>query len=684
MKYTFHITVILLLFCSVAMAQERDWRSYLEQLAEERSDEEYADETSVENIFQELSMLETNPMNLNTVTRNQLERFPLLTFEQATSLADFLEKNRPVYTAFELRNVPLLDFNTVELILPFFYVAEMAVRKVTAKEMLKTGRSEIQLRFDKTLTKRAGYGEFSDSILQRYPNRKYRGEDFYTSLKYAFAYRDKIQFGLLGEKDAGEPFLKTGYRKGYDHYGIHLIVRDVGRFRTLAIGDYRLSFGQGLVLNNDFMLSKSWATNNIIRRTQDPKRHFSTAEYGFFRGAAAVFDIRNFSLTAFYSRKNIDVNLSNFNEITSFKTDGYHRTPSEMEKKKNAREQVAGVNINYRNRDLQIGVSGVYYNYNKMYNPTLRNYNIYYLRDSANLNASIDYSYRINRFSFAGETAIAKNGAIATTNMFQYSPSSLLSFSALHRFFPITYNALYAQAFSEGSRVQNEHGLYLGASFSPVRKVSVTTYIDLFKFPWLKYQVDTPSKGIDLYFLGNYSIHRESNIEIRYKFKQKERNFTLPDDKIASVFHYDTHKLRLRYNNTLQNGWFFRTTLDGVVYKPKLLAQEKGWMLSQNIGYRGNDKVSGDVFAGFFNADSYNTRLYSYERNILTTFYMPSFYGKGFRLALSGRYNITPKLAFSVKCGYTRYSDRETIGSGTELIVGNNRTDIFTYLRWKF
>src|SRR5690606_5037503 len=225
----------------------------------------------------------------------------------------------------------------------------------TVEQMLDRGRHEVQFRLDKTLQERAGYGEFSDSILERYPNRKYRGEDFYTSVKYGFTYRDKLQAGFVAEKDPGEPFLRKEYPMGYDHYGFHLIVRDLGRLKTLAVGDYRLSFGQGLILNNDFSLSKSWGTNAIIRRTQEPKRHFSSAESGYFRGAAALFEVGRLTVTPFYSNKRFDANLSDDGTITSFKPDGYHRTPLEIEKKSNAYEQVAGININYRNGQFQIG-----------------------------------------------------------------------------------------------------------------------------------------------------------------------------------------------------------------------------------------------------------------------------------------------------------------------------------------
>lgn len=684
MKSQALITLLVYAFCVHFVpltAQTNDWRSHLEQLAE---DEEELDAATIENMFQELTMLESNPMNLNTVSREQLERFPMLTFEQATNLADFLEKNRPVYTVFELRNASYLDFNTVELILPFFYVGEMEKIESSVHEMLRYGRNEVQFRFDKTLNKRAGYGEFSDSILQRFPNRKYRGEDFYTSLKYSFTYRDKIQFGLLGEKDAGEPFFRKGYPKGYDHYGFHLIVRDIGKLRTLALGDYRLSFGQGLILNNDFSLPKAWAINNIIRRTQDPKRHFSTAESGFFRGTAAVFQIDKVIVTAFYSNKRFDANLSNEGFITSFKIDGYHRTPGEMEKKHNAREEVTGVNINYRKDRFQIGVSGVYHSYNRVYYPTVQEYNYYYLRGSSNMNASIDYSYRFRRLSFAGETAIAKNNAVAATNMIQYAPSNLFSLSVLYRHFPVSYNALHARAFSETARVQNENGLYVGATFSPARKVSVTSYIDVFRFPWVRSQVDKPSKGVEAYFLGTYTVSRNSDFELRYRYKQREQNVRYPDENSRTVLPYNTQKIRLRYNNTLNSGWNFRTTVDVALYSQKHFPTETGYMLSQNIGYRGSDKIRGDLYFGYFSSESFAARLYSYERNILNTFYMPSFYGEGLRMALSGRYDFTSRLSFSAKIGHTRYFDRETIGSGTELIQGNSRTDVFTYLRWRF
>lgn len=656
------------------------------QLAEE----EQVNSVTIDNMYEELLYLENNPINLNEASKDQLERFPLLSAEEITSLIQFLEINRPLMTVYELRNVPYLNFKTIQLIIPFFYVGNADEKRIETPDIkqinnsIKYARHEVQLRLDKTLTPRAGYGEFTDSILERYPNREYQGENFYTSLRYSLKYKDKVQVGFTAEKDSGEPFFKHSYPKGYDHYGVHLIISDLGKLNTLAIGDYRLSFGQGLILNNDFSGSKSWGIDNIAKRTIVPKRHFSTAESNFFRGGAAVFDLGKFSLTTFYSNNSIDANLSDAGHITSFKVDGLHRTKLEIEKKNNSREQVTGGNINLRKNRFQAGISGVYHNYNRMYNPVEYEYNKHYLRGYENFNASIDYSYQLPGFIFAGETAMSQDGAVATLNSLQYRPNTEVSFTLLHRYYPTTYNALHAQSFSEGSRIQNENGLFIGAVFKPFRRFIVNTYLDLVKFPWWKYGVDGPSKATDFYFIGTYTLSPQSYLEARYKFKMKEKNLDHPGQENKSVLPYTTNKIRLRYNHVNDKGWNLRTTVDFSQYMAKYQPSEKGIMISQNIAYRGKSPLKGDAYLAWFNTDTYNSRLYSYERNLLSTFYMPFFYGKGVRLALSAKYEITSSLTISAKAGYTNYFNRDVIGSGTELINGNSRADIFTYIRWRF
>lgn len=266
----------------------------------------------------------------------------------------------------------------------------------------------------------------------------------------------------------------------------------------------------------------------------------------------------------------------------------------------------------------------------------------------------------------------------------QYRPSTTTSFTALYRYYPVSYNALHAQAFAEGSRVQNEKGVYIGATFKPFKRTTIATYIDYARFPWPKYGVVKPSKTTDLYLLGSYNLTQHSYIEARYKYKKKEKNVKQPETKSNIVLPYDTHKLRLRYSIDNNTGWNFRTTLDIARYKVKQAEKELGLMISQNINYKGSGKLSANTYLAAFNAETYNARLFSYERNLLSTFYMPSFYGKGMRYAINSRYDFSKSLSISIKAARTKYFNRDTISSGADQINGNSRTDIYTYLRLRF
>ncbi len=672
------IIVLIAIFCfsDLANAQENIWQNYLIELADEETSE-----AQIESMYEYLKQLEENPFNLNTVSREDLEQFPLLSLEQATSLTDFLEKNRPVYTVYELRNVPRLDYKTVELILPFFYVGEMKVdNRLKLKDILQYGRNEVQLRFDKTLEKRAGYGTFTDSILQKYPNRKYQGEDFYNSVRYRFSYRDKISAGITMEKDAGEPL-----KKGYDNYGFHFVAKDLGKLQTIAIGDYTLSFGQGLVMNNNFLSPKAWASNNLIRNTTEPKRHFSTSEFNFFRGAATVLKIKNYSLTTFVSYQHRDANLSVADEITSFKVDGLHRTQLEIKKKNNVVELVTGGNLNYRKNNFQGGVCFIYYNFDKPIHPKDVPYNDFAFRGREGYNAGANYVYRFSRILFGGEFAMSANGALSTIHSLRYQPTNphfgTVSFS--YRNYDKKYHAPYAQPFAE-SGAQNETGIFISALFYPISKLTLSTYVDLFRYPYLRYQVDEPSKGIDMYMNSRYDFSKRNALEARYKVKIKEKNAKFPDSRMDMLLPYVIHKFRVLHNYLFASGWDTRTMIDMAVYQQQYSKIKRGWMLSENIGYRGKSKWRGDAFFGYFNSESYYARLFSYERNIFNTFYMPSFYGKGMRTALSARYDVNDKLSFSLKIAQTRYFDKDQIGSDTEMIDANHRTDLLTYLKWKF
>ena len=177
------------------------------------------------------------------------------------------------------------------------------------KNLLKRGSNNLQIRYDRCFQQKKGYCSYPDSVLQQYPNRKYLGEPFYHSVRYSYEFDERIQFGLVTEKDAGEPFWNE-YHKGYDYYSVHLFLKEMNKWlKSLAIGDYKISFGQGLVISNDFSPGRSALVSQTERRTNGFRRHFSTNENDFFRGAAATVNWKNLDINLFYSDRAVSNNF---------------------------------------------------------------------------------------------------------------------------------------------------------------------------------------------------------------------------------------------------------------------------------------------------------------------------------------------------------------------------------------
>ena len=179
------------------------WMEYIEEMASETEDEE-----RIEALYTDLSYLIEHPFELNTVTEGQLKRLPFLSDLQIRELLEYRSRYGKMLTLYELKNVEAFDLETISLLVPFIYISEIIVdkRPITVKNLLKRGSNNLQIRYDRCFQQKKGYCSYPDSVLQQYPNRKYLGEPFYHSVRYSYEFDERIQFGLVAEKDVGEPF----------------------------------------------------------------------------------------------------------------------------------------------------------------------------------------------------------------------------------------------------------------------------------------------------------------------------------------------------------------------------------------------------------------------------------------------------------------------------------------------
>ncbi|MCS2890640.1 helix-hairpin-helix domain-containing protein [Parabacteroides faecis] len=658
------------------------WMEYMEELASETEDE-----ARIENLYTDLSYLAEHPFELNSVTENELKRLPFLSDQQITSLLTYRTKYGKLVTLYELKNMEGMDFDTISLLLPFVYIGDISVNKrpFSVKNLLKYGSNELQIRYDKCFQQKKGYCSYPDSILQQYPNRKYLGEPFYHHLRYSYAFDDRLQLGIVAEKDAGEPFWNS-YHKGYDFYSVHLFFKDMNKWlKSLAIGDYKVSFGQGLVISNDFTPGRSSIVAQAERRTNGFRRHFSTNENDYFRGMASTVALKQFYISLFYSYRKLDAGVDN-NEVSSFKTDGLHRLERDWEKKHTVPMQTYGGNVRYEDSNFSVGITALSYSFGKYrIQPDPKPYNLFYFRGNDNINMSVDYMLKTKKVKFYGETAVSFNKAVATLNAFQLTPVSYLSLLVLHRYYDRRYQAFFGNAFGQNSSVQNEQGVYAGMQWTPFAHFKLSMYADVFRFPWLKYGVDAPSSGQEYMVQLDADPGKNFAWYLRYKYRKKEKNRTLENESTLNILPYSQQRFRLQFLYGIRSVWILKTSADCVYYDEWKGKRSLGWMISQGMGWKpSNLPFQSDIYMAYFHTDDYYSRINSYEKNILYAFNMPSFYGRGIRLSFSFRWNILDKLSLSAKLGHTYYADRNVIGTDQEEIEGHNKTDLYALLRYKF
>ena len=684
---------IIVCFCCCLLPfglQAQDATTTTEQIIAdiyEQVSENTDTEIDFSSLYEDLMYFADNPINLNKTTKEELEKLQFLSDVQIENILYYLYRNSPLNTIYELQLIDGLDMTDIRRMLPFVSIGkgDANTQKIRYKDFLRYGKNEIYLRLDRGMETKEGYRFLpeEDNQAAEQNAKKYIGDPFYTNLKYRFHYRDRIQAGFTAEKDAGEQFWGT-HNKGYDFYSAYIELKNFGKMKTFVLGDYRANFGLGLVARTDFSMGKSSYVLQVRPRSGGLKKYSSTDESNFFRGSGVCFDFGKIDLTAFYSNKMLDGDTINGTFRTIIR-DGLHRTLSDLKSKHTVNEQVMGGNMNFTYNWFQVGATIVHTRLNHRLEPTPTNYNLFYFSGKNQTTGSINYRLRWQKLNFFGETAITDKMAMATINGMNFSPVSRVSLVALHRCFSKEYDSFFANTFSETSRVNNENGFYLGAEVRPVKYWKISAYIDSYNFPWPKFGIDAPSVGKDYLLQANYTPKRNVAMFWRFKFEEKEHNYS---DTISTMpVVLPQPKWSARYQLNYSFGRFsFKNQLDANGYSDGVNKPTYGFSALQDVSYDfAQIPLSVDIRLHVFDAQNFENRFYTYEKDVLYAFSIPLIYGLGTRYYINLRYDAGKNLSFWLKIAQTVYADNRTaISSNNEEIAGNRKTDFRFLLRWKF
>lgn len=634
---------------------------------------------------EEMDELRDNPLNVNTLNKEQLEQFPFLSDWLIENILYYVFKFGPLVSLNELSMVENMDYQTLKLLRPFLYVgsSEQTKDAISWKSVMKYNKQELSTRVDIPFYTRAGYAAYSDEYLSEHPNKQYVGSSLYHNLRYSFRYKDNVYAGITMEKDPGEQWFGHFNKKGADFYSPYLMLKGIGRLKALVIGNYRASFGYGLVMNTGFSLGKTMEATKVQR--QGFSKHSSCDEYNFFQGVGGSYLLgKRWTLSGFYSFRKMDGAVED-NFITSIKKDGYHRLIKDFEKQHTFSNQVAGGNISYNGKNVEFGLTGVFNVFSKVLNPDRRDYNRYYLRGNSFFNVGTSYKFFLKHAVIGGEIAADRQGKIAWMNRVDYRLFNKWNFLLINRIYDKAYQSVYGKSFSESGMVQNEYGVYLGLETSCLKNILISDYVDFFYFPYQKYGISASgTSGFENTLQVSYSPLNSLSMLIKYRYKNKAKD-TRDEEANKMVLPVSQHRLNTYFTYTPSERMMFKTA---VYFNGKRRWNQQpyyGVLINQQAGFIvPKFPFQLDLSAAWFRTDNYDTRITIYEKNVLYAFSMPSFYGNGYRFSCNLRYSLKDWLVFQVKYGLTYYLDREAISSGTEEIRDCKKGDIYMQLRIKW
>lgn len=655
------------------------------------------EELDYESIYEVLLQLYLNPLDLNDASSEELQQFFLLNQRQINALLSYREKFGPFLSLYELQAVPGFDLELIQSIVPFFTLQSTAKKsRPFLQRLVEEEQAYVIFRNRRVWQTRRGFSPADTSATGRISSR-YLGDPNDLYLRFRIQHPRDFSLGITLDKDAGEQFAwdRKSARYGFNFLSYHFTRYEVGDWKTITLGDYQASFGQGLVFGAGYSLGKGAETVPTVRRSSVGLIPYTAAlEFGFFRGIAATRKLGNWHSTFLVSYAprdgRVDEALDSLenepSRFSSLNQSGLHRTASELSTKNQLRELSLGMNLNYSsaNGRWNSGINFLHTQFGSSWQRDPRPYNQYEFAGKSNQLGSVYLSWNWKNINFFSETAISKSGGKAILAGMLTSLDPKIDFSILWRKYDRNFHSFYGNAFSENTRPINEQGTYLGIEIRPHKNWKINSYYDFFRFPWLKFRVYAPSSGFEWLSRVTYSPFRELSSYLQIRQEQKDRNLTdsgepqlaytpLPIDRINGMWG-----LEYQVNPQL----FIRSRI--LWSRVKQLGEPThGFLIYQDIRYAGNRwKISGRY--ALFDAIEYDNRLYAFENNVLWTFSIPALFGQGQRYYLLGEFDLGRKLTLYFRYAKTTYTDRNEISSGLQQIDGNTLSETTFMIRYLF
>ena len=579
---------------------------------------------SYEDIEEELLSIADNPMDLNTITQEELSQLMFLSDEQIDAILMY-QYEHGFKEIYELQLIDCLKDYEIRNLLPFVRVDSLEVqgfrssggKKMYFREVFHYAKHEMTLRMD------------ARNI------EDFEGDPMYGKLRYRFNYKNRVQAGVSVLRRQGDEAIRQEGER-WD-YGGYIQLKDIGPMKTVVAGNYQASFGYGLVVGSPFKRGKSAYIQSTATTDEGLKKYSSVGDsYNYFHGVGATARVSRWAdVSAFYSLR---------------------------KGKEEAWNHVVGVNATGRWNRLKVGITAVETieaTSSQFRERSQASYSLEVKDDESKRRATsgvmgVNARWNMGKVDIWGEVATSHGNkwGVGVITGVRYRPISDLNLLAIYRYYSPEFDNIYANSLCSWSRMKDEHGGYLGVEYNRLRNWQLSAFGDVWK------------TGFETMAQADFIPQKDYRMHTRFRVKRK-------DEK-------DTYSLR--WNMVYEFGqWKMKTQADGNMVQAKG-AWTYGWSVLQDVEYRFSEvPIVLQLRAQAFDAREWNNRVYIYENDVLYAYAIPFVYGLGGRFWLNARYKINDMFSLYLRVSETIYQRAWAMEHDKK----STRTDVHALLRVK-
>ncbi len=644
-------------------------------------------------IFERYDDLRNKPLNINCASPDQLADSELFSPYQIHTLIKYREKYGDLYSILELASLTGFSVSRVQKISQF----------LTAGPCIKKGnkgrvKQMILLNAGQIFPRAKGFGD-SPEINSA---SGYVGSPVRTDVRIRSQLGNSLSLGFTYEKDAGESYFykhKPEYLSGYIQYRGHRQLKQV------VFGNFKLHHGLGLVNGTGFFHSPAgFLLNRASLMSMRP--YSSKSESRYERGVGVRLALRNFKLLYWASYRKLDLNTTKLkpepelsgardgeseqrgdrqsqpeqNEeidwMELFRETGLHRTANELSFRTLGYRAHSGVHGLYRHKQLDVGILFGFES------TGLSREGIdalgFTLNRSLNSFMSLHGNLHKGKWNIFGELALSDFKAPALLAGVSWHLNDFMQGVLLLHQYNMDYRGSLPSSYAYGSKTSNEMGVAMYLQLEPAQRFLFSFTGELFHFPGPRFLCAVPSSS----YKYGFTFQNSGAPEFKWRIRVAKKSWqTTPDDNGMGLRSLKTNEstrcdLRFVYDHQVQ--WQSRLIL---TYGSHSSDSYPGYAVAQQISILAGQHLRTAIQFVVFEVPDWDHRIYLHEPGLYYDFSFPVCYGSGQKVVATLKLRPKPALTISGKLAVTSYRNRDTLGSGNDLMLGNEKWMLALQLR---